>query len=102
MNEFSSYDKNVGIKFQPFKYDEIALEDFEWYPVYQTLFFEIPKFGDINSHEYLIKTSQAYAGDFNNDDTIQALIEEVTQLRQENLDLQQQVIAIPTISTGSI
>jgi hypothetical protein len=30
------------------------------------------------------------------------LIEEVTQLRQENLDLQQQVIAIPTISTGSI
>ena len=30
LNEFSSYDKNVGIKFQPFKYDEIALEDFEW------------------------------------------------------------------------
>jgi hypothetical protein len=74
----------------------------EFFTNYQTLFFEIPKFGDVNSHEYLIKTSQAYAGDFNNDDTIQALIEEVTQLRQENLDLQQQVIAIPTISTGSI
>jgi hypothetical protein len=74
----------------------------EFFTNYQTLFFEIPKFGDTNSHEYLIKTSQAYAGDFNNDDTIQALIEEVTQLRQENLDLQQQVIAIPTISTGSI
>ena len=74
----------------------------EFFTNYQTLFFEIPKFGDTNSHEYLIKTSQDYAGDFNNDDTIQALIEEVTQLRQENLDLQQQVIAIPTISTGSI
>ena len=74
----------------------------EFFTNYQNLFFEIPKFGSINSHEYLIKTSQEYAGDFNNDDTIQALIEEVTQLRQENLDLQQQVIAIPTISTGSI
>ena len=74
----------------------------EFFTSYQTLFFEIPKFGDINSHEYLIKTSQEYAGDFNNDETIQALIEEITQLRQENLDLQEQVIAIPTISTGSI
>ena len=74
----------------------------EFFTNYQTLFFEIPKFGDINSHEYLIKTSQEYAGDFNNDETIQALIEEITQLRQENLDLQQQVITIPTFSTGSI
>ena len=64
----------------------------EFFLNYQKLFFEIPKFGDINSHEYLIKTSQQYAGDFNNDDTIQALIEEVTQLRNENLDLLQQQI----------
>ena len=64
----------------------------EFFTSYQTLFFEIPKFGDINSHEYLIKTSQEYAGDFNNDETIQALIEEITQLRQENLDLQQQLL----------
>lgn len=64
----------------------------EFFTNYQTLFFEIPKYGATNSHEYLIKTSQAYAGDFNNDDTIQALIEEVTSLRQENLDLQQQLL----------
>jgi hypothetical protein len=70
----------------------------EFFTNYQTLFFEIPKFGDINSHEYLIKTSQAYAGDFNNDDTIQALIEEVTQLRQENLTLQEQILNTTTAS----
>ena len=64
----------------------------EFFTSYQTLFFEIPKFGNTNSHEYLIKTSQEYAGDFNNDDTVQALIEEVTSLRQENLDLQQQIL----------
>lgn len=74
----------------------------EFFSNYQTLFFEIPKFGNINSHEYLIKTSQEYAGDFNNDDTIQALIEEITQLRQENLNLQQQLISVPTLTTGSI
>jgi hypothetical protein len=69
----------------------------EFFNNYQEIFFQIPKFGDINSHEYLIKTSQEYIGSNQlTDDTIQALIEEVTQLRQENLDLQQQII------TGSI
>ena len=43
-----------------------------------------------------IKTSQEYVGNFNNDETIQALIEEITQLRQENLTLQQQLL------TGSL
>lgn len=70
----------------------------EFFTNYQTLFFEIPKYGNTNSHEYLIKTSQAYAGDFNNDDTIQALIEEVTSLRQENLTLQQQILNTTTAS----
>jgi hypothetical protein len=76
----------------------ISIPDF--FNTYQQLFFEIPKFGDTNSHEYLIKTSQEYAGEFNNnEDLIQALIEEVTELRQENLDLQQQTL---TSTTGSL
>jgi hypothetical protein len=70
----------------------------EFFTNYQTLFFEIPKYGNTNSHEYLIKTSQEYAGDFNNDDTIQALIEEVTSLRQENLTLQEQILSTATAS----
>jgi spore coat polysaccharide biosynthesis protein SpsF (cytidylyltransferase family)/sialic acid synthase SpsE len=40
LEEYSAYKQNFGIKFQPFKYDEIAREDYEWYPVYQTLFFD--------------------------------------------------------------
>ena len=70
----------------------------EFFTNYQTLFFEIPKYGNTNSHEYLIKTSQEYAGDFNNDNTIQALIEEVTSLRQENLTLQEQILSTATAS----
>jgi hypothetical protein len=69
----------------------------EFFQNYQELFFSIPKFGDTNSHEYLVKTSGEYIGSTNvNDDLIQALLEETNQLRQENLDLQQQ------ITSGSI
>ena len=66
----------------------------EFFTNYQTLFFEIPKFGSINSHEYLIKTSQEYAGDFSNDDTIQALIEEINNLQQNNLELNQRLVEL--------
>jgi len=74
----------------------------EFFQNYQDIFFLIPKFGETNSHEYLIKTSQAYIGDTQlNDATIQALIEEITSLRQENLDLQEQLTNQP-LPTGSI
>lgn len=33
-------EQNFGIKFQPFKYDKIALEDYSWYLVYKELFFD--------------------------------------------------------------
>lgn len=66
----------------------------EFFTNYQEIFFQIPKLGETNSHEYLIKTSQEYVGSTNiQDDTIQALIDEVNQLRQENFDLQQQIIS---------
>jgi len=39
IKDFEEYQDNFGIKFQPFKYDQIALPDFAWYPVYQELFF---------------------------------------------------------------
>ena len=66
----------------------------QFFQYYQDLFFQIPKLGDTNSHQYLVITSGAYIGSTTpTDNTIQALIEEVTQLRQENLDLQQQIIS---------
>jgi hypothetical protein len=66
----------------------------QFFDYYNQLFFDIPKFGETNSHEYLIKTSQEYIGISNVvNDEIQALIDEVTELRQENLDLQQQLLS---------
>jgi hypothetical protein len=67
----------------------------QFFDYYQQLFYVIPKFGDINSHQYLITTSTEYIGaTTQNDDLIQSLLEEITQLRQENLDLQQQIVDI--------
>jgi hypothetical protein len=68
---------------------------------YQNLFFEIPKFGQTNSHEYLVKTSGEYIGEIKTDDTVNALLEEITQLRQENLDLQQQLFQISQNTTNT-
>jgi hypothetical protein len=73
----------------------------EFFSDYDQLFFDIPKFGETNSHEYLIKTSQEYIGLSNVvNDEIQALINEITELRQENLELQQQLLSVITPSTN--
>lgn len=62
----------------------------EFFGYYNDLFYQIPKFGEAESHEYLILTSQQYVGPVSSDtELIDALIAEVTELRQENLQLQQ-------------
>ena len=64
----------------------------QFFQDYQTLFYNIPKFGDTNSHEYLVINSQAYIGTVGgNDDLVEALIAEVTELRNENIALQQEL-----------
>ena len=62
----------------------------EFFQNYEQLFFEIPKFGETNSHEYLIKTSQAYIGSAVVNDEIVLLQQEITQLRRQLIELQTQ------------
>ena len=64
----------------------------EFFQNYQQIFFQIPKLGVTNSHEYLIKTSSEYIGYALVNDEIQALIEEINNLQQQNLELNQQLI----------
>lgn len=60
----------------------------QFFEYYNQLFYQIPKLGDTNSHAYLVKTSGEYIGSTQNDDVIQALIDEINALRQQVLDLQ--------------
>ena len=66
----------------------------DFFVQYENLFFQIPKEGDINSHQYLVERSGAYI-EFNRvNEEIQALLEEISQLRQENLELNQAIADI--------
>ena len=40
VDEFKNVENVQGIKFQPFKYDRIAREDFSWFDVYKKLYFD--------------------------------------------------------------
>jgi len=71
----------------------------EFFQNYNELFYDIPKQGETNSHEYLITKSSEYVGAASNNEEVQALIEEITQLRQENLELQKTILTLQTPST---
>ncbi len=47
IQEFKDTDGIDGVKFQPFKYDQIALPDFSWYDMYIKLFFDEQKWKEI-------------------------------------------------------
>ena len=72
----------------------------QFFDFYNQLFFDIPKFGETNSHEYLVKTSGQYINSTQTNETVEALIEEINQLRQENADLQNQQIQGDLTSVG--
>jgi predicted nucleic acid-binding Zn-ribbon protein len=79
----------------------ISVEEFFQY--YEQLFLVIPKEGEINSHEYLIKTSSEYVDSTATDETIQALIDEINILQQQNLELNQQIVdlTVTTVNTSN-
>ena len=66
----------------------------EFFNLYNELFYEINEMGETNSHEYLIKTSSQYINFNENDELIQALQNEIAQLREELLEAQQQLIIL--------
>lgn len=66
-----------------------SIDDF--FNQYSILFYDIPKQGEVNSHEYLINTSQAYIGSTVNTEDLQPLLDEIDNLR-EQLITQQEII----------
>lgn len=69
-----------------------TLEDF-WI-LYNKFFYEIPKEGDINSHEYLAKTSGEYINYVPQQEEIESLLSEIADLRNENLEVRQEIVQV--------
>ena len=66
----------------------------DFWILYEKFFYEIPKEGEINSHEYLAKTSGEYINLEDTNEEIQALQAEIAQLRSDLLSAQMDNIRI--------
>jgi hypothetical protein len=60
----------------------------QFFEYYNQLFYEIPSYGNTNSHEYLIKTSSEYINFDQDSEEIIALRKEISQLRRDLLQSQ--------------
>jgi len=62
-----------------------TLENF--FELYNELFNDIPREGDIDSHRYILEREAEYLGvRISDDNEIQALLQEITDLRQQLLE----------------
>ena len=66
-----------------------TIDDF--FQLYEELFYQIPKEGDTNSHQYILQKEADYLGISISQDDVQALLDEITLLRQQVLETQQTV-----------
>ena len=80
--QFSQLINNQSVEETP----SFTLNDF--FQLYEDLFDQIPKEGDINSHQYILQKEADYLGVQIDKDDVQSLLDEITSLRQEVLDSQ--------------
>ena len=60
----------------------------DFFNLYNKLFYEIPKDGEVNSHQFLATESGEYVDFLANNEEVQALLDEIAELRELNLELQ--------------
>jgi hypothetical protein len=70
-----------------------------FFRLYEKLYFEIDTTGEVNSHEYLIKKSSELVDFEKNTEDIQPLLDEISQLRVQLLQANQQILDLETGST---
>jgi hypothetical protein len=98
---FSSveFSKVVDTSFKTFT-QPVVEEDLdtteELFRLYEKLYYEIDVTGEADSHEYLVKKSSELLNFDKITEDIQPLLDEIAQLRQENLALNQQILTLET------
>jgi hypothetical protein len=93
------FSKVIDSTFRTFT-QPVAAEDgdtsAELFRLYEKLYYEIDVRGEVNSHEYLIKKSSELISFDAVTENIQPLLDEIAQLRQQNLALNEQVLTLET------
>ena len=88
------------LNFIPPTTPDTTLENF--FELYDELFNDIPREGDIDSHRYILEREAEYLGvRIADDDEIQALLQEITDLRQQLLEAETTNAELST-QTGKI
>jgi len=89
----NTYSRVVNTQFSQFlnqgaedEQSSFTIDDF--FELYDQLFYQIPTEGDTNSHRFILEKEAEYLGVSINQDDIQALLDEITSLRQQVLDSQ--------------
>jgi hypothetical protein len=77
-----------------------TIDDF--FQLYEDLFYQIPKEGDSNSHRYILNKEAGYLGVIVSQDDIQALLDEITSLRQQLLDTQQVISNLSSTTNTNV
>ena len=78
-------------KDQPIPFDINTATVADFFALYDRFFYEIPKQGDVNSHYYLVETSGEYINFNKYQEEIQALLQEISELRAGNLELREEL-----------
>ena len=68
----------------------------ELFRLYDKLYYSLDLEGDTDSHRYLVNKSSELLNFESNTEDIQPLLDEIAQLREENLGLLQQVVDLET------
>lgn len=68
----------------------------EFFRLYEELYYVIDVTGPTNSHEYLVQKSSELLNFDTVTENIQPLLDEIAQLREENLALNQQILTLET------
>jgi len=97
--EKRKYQNTIDTSFSELTPPPLPVEDTftveEFFDLYNSLFYDIPVEGDINSHQFLIQKSSEYVGFTpETSDEIQVLLDEITSLRQNLIDTERQVIEL--------
>ena len=68
----------------------------EFFKLYEDLYYVIDVTGETDSHEYLVRRSSELLNFDTVTEDIQPLLDEIAELRQENLSLNQQILDLET------
>ena len=93
-----AYENTIDTSFSQVAIPPPPLEDTitvtEFFNLYNAIFYDIPTQGETNSHAYIVAKSGDYINADQINEDVQALLDEITILRQDLLAANQQLITL--------